>query len=319
MEDRRTRAVDALRLADGSESPTEEQLLFEAPLEIHLNGELVATTMRTPGDDFELAAGLLWSEGRISGPGVGIRRCPELGSPLGDPGDVVCVDDDAPVTPPESGGERPAMPRPRLGLTASSCGVCGVEQIEALVVGLETLEAPPLSRSSLFALIDTLGSGTAPASQELFARTGGAHAAMVTDARGSVLVQREDIGRHNAVDKVVGRLLLDGVLPALLDGAPQDASPPDAPRLDAKPSGGFPDPGGAVLMWVSGRVSFEIVQKAWAAGIPLLVSVGAASALAVDTARRAGMTLLGFSRDGRATLYTAADSHPAQSDLVDTQ
>ncbi|MCB0951257.1 MAG: formate dehydrogenase accessory sulfurtransferase FdhD, partial [Microthrixaceae bacterium] len=108
MEDRRTRAVDALRLADGSESPTEEQLLFEAPLEIHLNGELVATTMRTPGDDFELAAGLLWSEGRISGPGVGIRRCPELGSPLGDPGDVVCVDDDAPVTPPESGGERPA-------------------------------------------------------------------------------------------------------------------------------------------------------------------------------------------------------------------
>ncbi len=160
--------------------------------------------MRTPGDDFELAAGLLWSEGRISGPGVGIRRCPELRSPLGDPGDVVCVDDDAPVTPPESGGERPAMPRPRLGLTASSCGVCGVEQIEALVVGLETLEAPPLSRSSLFALIDTLGSGTAPASQELFARTGGAHAAMVTDARGSVLVQLEDIGRHNAVDKVVG-------------------------------------------------------------------------------------------------------------------
>ncbi len=121
------------------------------------------------------------------------------------------------------------------------------------------------------------------ARQELFSSTGGAHAAAVLDLDGNVQLVREDIGRHNAVDKVVGRLVLDGALPR-----PAEA-------------------GGARTLWVSGRASFEIVQKAWAAGFSSLVAVGAVSALAAHTARRAGLVLVGFARDQRATVYAGGE------------
>lgn len=311
---RPTHVVRAVRLGGvpGATRPDtsvlDDELVVEAPLEVRLDGDLVATTMRTPGHDFELALGLLWAERRISSARVGVRRCPEQGSPLSRPGDVVCVD-----TPRGAGTGRNASDAAgtpgasRLGLTASSCGVCGVEQIESLVSGLEAVGGVPPTHRQLLDWVTALDRGGDPGAepqqspQGLFERTGGSHAAAALDAEGEILVLREDIGRHNAVDKVVGSLLSGGTLPALgTDGRPEQSRPAETARPAA--------------LWVSGRASFEIVQKCWAAGIPALVSVGAASALAVDTADRAGITLAGFAREGRATVYTGA---PAAGDDPD--
>jgi FdhD protein len=169
----------------------------------------------------------------------------------------------------ETGGLAPA-PTPRLGPTTSSCGLCGAVSIETLRERLPVVVAPPFPLDVLAAMPDRVRP-----LQRLFDETGAVHAAAAVDREGNVLVVREDIGRHNAVDKVVGRLLLDGRLPA-----------------------------SELALFVSGRASFEMVQKAWAAGFGAVVAVSAPSALAVETARTAGLMLAGFARSGRMTMYS---------------
>jgi FdhD protein len=257
---RRTDTVLAVHVTPDGRRRRPETVLTEEPLEIHLDGTLVATTMRTPGHDYELAVGWCHAEGLLAGaPVTGVRYC-ATGSAVDTAFNVVTVD---------TGGRAPA-PTPRLGPTTSSCGICGAESVEALAERLAPLPpSPPPSAARLGDLADAVS-----LDQELFAATGGSHAAAAVDADGTVRLVREDIGRHNAVDKVVGRLLLDGALPAT-----------------------------GTLLWISGRASFEMVQKAWAAGFASLVSVSAPSSLAVSTAASAGMHLVGFARDGRLTAY----------------
>lgn len=246
---------------DGGNTRRPDDLIVEEPLAIWLDEIQVSATMRTPGHDFELAAGFLHGEGALDGaPIVGIRYC-GTGAPTDSDFNVVTV---------ETGGVAPE-PRPRLGSITSSCGVCGSDAIAELTERLRVLAAhEPWPVESLLAMPDALLDG-----QPLFASTGAVHGAAAVDRSGRVLVTREDIGRHNAVDKVVGRLLLDGALPAT-----------------------------DLALIVSGRGSFEMVQKAWAAGFTALVAVSAPSSLAVQTARRAGMTFVGFARDGAGTLYS---------------
>ena len=254
--------------ADGS-TPVDrgrapESVLVEEPLELRVDGVTVATTMRTPGHDYELAAGWCHAEGLLDGATLrGIRYC-ATGSAVDTGFNVVTVDTAGRAAPPE----------PRLTSTTSSCGICGTESIDELTDRLSPLPTgPPLRHDVIGRLSEAVASH-----QELFALTGGSHAAAAITAEGEVLVVREDIGRHNAVDKVAGRLLLDDRLPAT-----------------------------GMVLWVSGRASFEMVQKAWAAGFAGLVSVSAPSSLAVRTAERAGLVLVGFARAGRFTVYAGTD------------
>ena len=238
-----------------------DQLVVEEPMKIRLDDHDVASTMRTPGHDFELAAGFLLAEGMIE-PGwiAGIRYC-GTGSSAESEYNVVSV---------ETGGRAPS-PTPRLGSISAACGLCGVDAIETLTERLRVLPSyDPWDSELLVSLPDRLGSH-----QDLFDATGAVHAAAAVDRAGQVLVAREDIGRHNAVDKVTGHLLLDRSVPS-----------------------------SDLALVVSGRASFEMVQKAWAGGFTALVAVSAPSALAVTTARRAGMTLVGFARGQRATFYS---------------
>ncbi|MEL7155384.1 MAG: formate dehydrogenase accessory sulfurtransferase FdhD [Actinomycetota bacterium] len=238
-----------------------DELIVEEPLAIHLDDTQVSATMRTPGHDFELAAGFLHGEGALAGaPIVGIRYC----------GSGAPTDSDFNVVTVETAGVAP-VPTPRLGSITSSCGLCGSDAIAELTERLRVLEAyEPWDPELLLAMPEALR-----ADQGLFSATGAVHGAAAVDRSGAVVVTREDIGRHNAVDKVVGRLLLDGRLPAT-----------------------------ELALVVSGRGSFEMVQKAWAAGFTALVAVSAPSSLAVSTARRAGMTFLGFARGGEGNLYS---------------
>jgi FdhD protein len=255
----RTQQVLAARWTRDGAPRSPDELIVEEPLAIHLDGTLVATTMRTPGHDFELAVGFCHAEGLLHGVAVrGVRYC-ATGSAVDTGFNVVTV---------ETGGRAPA-PRPRLGTVGSSCGICGSVAIDDLCARLEPVRAPRFPLETLAALPDAVR-----AAQPLFAVTGGVHAAAACTADGRVVLVREDIGRHNAVDKVVGRLLLDGRLPAH-----------------------------ELALFVSGRASFELVQKAWAAGFPAVVAVSAPSALAVDTARAGNLTLAGFARDGRMNVY----------------
>lgn len=238
-----------------------DELIVEEPLEIHLDGVLVATTMRTPGHDFELASGLCFTDGLLAGAPVRSCRYCGTGSAVESEFNVVTVD---------TGGRAPT-PTPRVSPTTSACGMCGTTAVDELRTRLRPLPpGPPVPLDVLARMPAAVG-----ADQPLFAATGAVHAAVAFDTHGAVVLAREDIGRHNAVDKVVGRLLLDGALPAAGLG-----------------------------LWVSGRASFEIVQKAWAAGFGTVVAVSAPSALAVEAARLAGMTLCGFARDGRLNVYT---------------
>ena len=237
-----------------------DELIVEEPLEIRLDGALVATTMRTPGHDFELAAGFCHGEGLLAG--APVRRCRycATGSAVESEFNVVEVD---------TGGVAPP-PTPRLQTATSACGLCGSQSIDQL---RERLQPLPPGRPWPLDLLASLPDRVA-AAQPLFARTGAVHAAAAVDRSGEVVVVREDIGRHNAVDKVVGRLLLDGALPSA-----------------------------DLALYVSGRASFEIVQKAWAAGSTAVVAVSAPSALAVAAAETAGITLCGFVRDRRMNVY----------------
>jgi FdhD protein len=262
-----------------------DQLIVEEPLEIQLDGALVSTTMRTPGHDFELAAGFCLTEGLLAG--VPVRQCRYCGTGS-------AVDSEFNVVTVETGGLAPP-PRPRLTTTTSACGICGTTAIDDLRERLHPLPpAAPFPLDVLARVPDTVTS-----MQQLFDATGAVHAAVAFDRSGDPVLAREDIGRHNAVDKVVGRFLLDDRLPATGPG----------------PSGRGSGPLG---LYVSGRASFEIVQKAWAAGFSAVVAVSAPSSLAVSAARLAGMTLCGFARGGRLNVYAPEElSRPDESAAVD--
>jgi len=256
----RTTSVLVTTVGAGDRSRRSDRLVVEEPLQLRLDGHLVATTMRTPGHDYELAAGFCFTEGLLAGAPVRTVRYCALGP---------ASETDFNVVEVGSGGA--PVPTPRLGTTTSSCGLCGAASIEALQARLAPLAAPvPLDAGVLASVADRVQS-----SQQLFAATGSAHAAAAFDpVTGEVSLVREDIGRHNAVDKVVGRLVLDGGLPATGRG-----------------------------LFVSGRASFEIVQKAWAAGFGLVAAVSGPSALAVETARAANLALVGFLRRGSMNVY----------------
>jgi FdhD protein len=245
-------------------SRRQDHLIVEEPLEVHLDGVLVATTMRTPGHDFELAAGFCFTEGLLGG--VPVLQCKYCGTGS-------AVESEFNVVTVDTAGRAPT-PTPRLTVTTSACGMCGTTAVDELRERLHPLPPrPPVDLDVLAALPAAVAEG-----QELFEVTGAVHAAVAFDATGAPVLGREDIGRHNAVDKVVGRLLLDDALPAAGLG-----------------------------LWVSGRASFEIVQKAWAAGFGTVVAVSAPSSLAVSAARLAGMTLCGFARGGRLNVYTGME------------
>jgi len=234
-------------------------LIVEEPLSIQLDGTLVATTMRTPGHDYELAVGFLHAEGMLGGELVtGVRYCAD-GSAVESQFNVVTV---------ETGGKAPT-PTPRLGSTSSSCGLCGADAIDELTDRLLPLDAKPFDPLLLAEVASQVRS-----KQELFDKTGAVHAAASFNRDGEIAVVREDIGRHNAVDKIVGRMVIDG----------------DMPTSD-------------LGLYVSGRASFEMVQKAWAGGFASVVSVSAPSALAVQTATAANLQLAGFIRNGEINVY----------------
>ena len=255
----------SVRHRDGIASRGPDDLIVEEPMEIRLDDHLVTTTMRTPGHDFELAVGFCHSEGHLGGAAVnGIRYC----------GTGTAVDTEFNVVSVSTGGWAPE-PTARVGTTSSSCGMCGSMAIEQMTDRLDPMPPVEFDWTLLATVAERIGR-----QQELFAQTGASHAAGAFRlANGRVDVVREDIGRHNAVDKVVGRLLLDAALPAL--------------HPNAEPMG----------LWVSGRASFEMVQKAWAGGFRVLASVSAPSSLAVDLAKQGGVSLAGFARGGDLTVY----------------
>jgi len=272
---------------DGSLVRRPDQLAVEEPLEVRLSRmeatgigslQVLTVTMRTPGHDFELAAGWLLSEGVIEAPEEirAIRYCTDPDLDGGQRFNVVTGD----LTAHAIERHIAAGARSRLSVTASSCGVCGTASIEALT----ERGFGAVAGSAVFELEDVLGwpDLLRAEGQSGFAATGGLHAAGLISAGGELLVAREDIGRHNAVDKVIGWAVLEAVEGRM-----------SLPLADC----------GLV---VSGRTSFEIVQKALAAGIPVVAAVSAASSLAARLADEHGLTLLGFVRGSRCTVY----SHP---------
>src|ERR671936_2271705 len=245
-----TAAVDAVRLPGGREEP--DRVAVEEPLEIRIEGRPVAVTMRTPGHDEELALGFCLSEGI---PVRSARPPADLAA------NTVEVDAD--------GFDASALKRSFY--TSSSCGVCGKGALEAVAVDASRVESDLKVASELIAALpDRLR-----VAQQAFAVTGGLHATGLFDRRGELLCIREDVGRHNAMDKVIGWSLGARLLP-LADK----------------------------ILCVSGRLSFELVQKAAVAGCPLLVAVGAPSSLAVELAQDRGITLCGFVRDGSLNVYS---------------
>ncbi|RYZ04441.1 MAG: formate dehydrogenase accessory sulfurtransferase FdhD [Myxococcales bacterium] len=227
-------SVAALKL--GAEEPRDglEEVAVEEPFHVQLAGETLAVTMRTPGHDEELTAGFLLAEGHDPR-GVASGRVVKRGT-----------------------------------LSSAACGVCGRDDVEDLVSRLAPVAAP--TRFDVQVILEAMRG--LPAHQPVFARTGGLHAAALFTQQGKLTVAREDVGRHNAVDKVLGRAALDGLLPLSTH-----------------------------FLAVSGRTSFEIVQKAVAAGVPALAAISAPSSLAVELAERFGVLLIGFARGRGCTVY----------------
>lgn len=258
--------------ADGSPTASrrEDVLAAEEPLEMRIDGSSWTVTMRTPGDDFDLVAGFLVGEGVIADPAElrSLRYCAGRDADGEQTYNVI----DAHLG---AGAVRPPPTAARHSTTTSACGICGTESIDAVAktARLPIEVATPLLRpETLAALPDALR-----AHQPVFDATGGVHAAALFGAAGDLRCVREDVGRHNAVDKVIGWAL----------------------RADRLPLAG-------TILQVSGRASFELVQKARLAGIPVLAAVGAPSSLAARLADDTGVTLVGFSRGGSFAVY----SHP---------
>jgi FdhD protein len=257
-----------VRRAGGRRTSRPDTLAVEEPLEIRIGGEPFTVTMRTPGHDVELALGFLVAEGvlRTRSDALTARHCPDAaldadGNPTHNVVEVLLGQG---VAPPVRALHR---------VVSSACGVCGAESVDAVRArGAADLsgDAVRLDPAVIADLPDRLR-----ASQRVFDRTGGLHAAGLFTAEGELICLREDVGRHNAVDKVVGWALLNDRLP--LTG---------------------------LVLQVSGRASFELVQKAWLAGCPVLAAVSAPSSLAVDLAAQAGMTLIGFSRGDSFNVYS---------------
>ena len=259
---------------DGGMRVRPDALTTEEPMEIRLlagpTKQTVAVTMRTPGADFELAAGFLYGEGIVT--------CPE---------DILkisyCVDPDIDAEQQynivnvelRSGREFDLRPLERHFYTTSACGVCGKASLEQLELrGCPVISpGPEVSAETIYSLPETLREA-----QGLFDATGGLHAAALFDGEGELLALREDVGRHNATDKLVGWALLEGRLPL-----------------------------SEHVVLVSGRSSFEIMQKCLTAGVPIVSAISAPSSLAVDVAREFEMTLVGFLRGGRFNVYAGAD------------
>ena len=256
----------------GGSAPRADFLAGEEPLGIRVDGTALTMTMRTPGDDLELAAGFLVSEAVIRTPAdiAEIKLCDGTACGHADHDGMGNI---AEVT--LAAGVELAPGARRNFMTTSACGICGKASIEDICM----LPHAPLAADTARFAPDLLGELPARLrdAQRVFSRTGGLHAAGVFTAGGELIVVREDVGRHNAVDKVVGWALLGGRLPLA----------------------------GCVLL-VSGRASFELVQKAVLAGIPLLAAVSAPSSLAVDLAEEAGLTLVGFLRGQSMNVYTGA-------------
>jgi FdhD protein len=266
---RKPRSVDLTQVVewdDGKSRRKEDYLAAEEPLEIRIGDAPLSVTMRTPGHDIELAAGFLFTEGLVRRRAQ-IVSLEELDSGSADEnrGNVV-------VAKLASDADYDSESMRRNFFAASSCGICGKASIDS--VRSRTLSAPNpdfrLDSEILVKLPDALRE-----SQAVFGRTGGLHAAALFDASGKLLVLREDIGRHNAVDKVIGWALLENRLPL-----------------------------GETILLVSGRGGFEIVQKAIVAGLPVVASVSAPSSLAVQLAREMGQTLIGFLRGRRFVVYS---------------
>jgi FdhD protein len=259
-------AADVVRVAAGDATPARDVLAVEEPLEIHLNGWRWLVTMRTPGADADLVLGMLASEAVITAAAdvdsIVFRRHP-------DEPDVANVADVQLAQPVAELQRRLAR---NAALAASSCGLCGASSVAAILKDRAPLPPGPAVAARTIA---ELPARLAPA-QPSFTTTGGLHAAGLFDVDGTLRAAREDIGRHNAVDKVIGWRLRDG-----------GAMPP--------------------ILLVSGRASFEIVQKALVAGIPIVAAVSAPSSLAVALACDAGMTLAGFVRDGGYNVYAGAE------------
>lgn len=264
---RPTSAARVVRISPDGRHDVPDRLATEEPLELRIHGPgedpvALSVTMRTPGHDFELAAGFLLAEGLLHG-AADLDTIAYCVGPDGEQEfNVVTVRTRTPVVD---------RVRPRAVTTTSACGVCGAASIDAVADHCAPIGAgPTVAATVLAALPDTLGTA-----QRNFAATGGVHAAARFSTDGTLLDLREDVGRHNALDKLVGRALLDDALPRSDD-----------------------------VLLVSGRLSFELVQKAAAAGIAVVCAVGAPSSLAVATARRFGQTVVAFVRDGRANVYT---------------
>lgn len=271
MNSARVAAVRTLFFGAG-EAPTErmDEVALEEPLEIRVAGEVLAVTMRTPGHDHELSVGFLFAEGLIeSQDDIGsIRHCGRTKD--ADYGNVIDV---LPAPGTALDVERASSLR-RGTLTTASCGICGRTTVDDLMAHCTRRDDNSrISREALARLTERLRD-----LQPGFQRTGGVHAAGLAEIDGSYRCVREDVGRHNAVDKVVGRHLLDRALP-----------------------------GPGCVLVVSGRTSFEIVQKAARAGVCAVVGISAPSSLAVQTAARAGITLIGFARDRTFSVYAGPE------------
>lgn len=270
-------SVQVTAVRHGHQHQRPDEVVGEEPLEIRVGGPgdtpaSAGVTMRTPGHDFELAVGFLVSEGVIADQ-LDVRTVRYCRLPAGEPQayNVVTVDTRCPV----------AVPRQRASTMTASCGICGTATLDQLAGRCEPVRPGPATTAEVLTALP----GELRRRQRIFDRTGGLHAAGVFDVRsGALHAVREDIGRHNAVDKLVGWAALERRLP-LADAA----------------------------LVVSGRVSFEIVQKAAVAGIPVVVAVSAPSSLAVSTAHRLGITLAAFVREDRANLYSHPErvAHPA--------
>jgi FdhD protein len=260
---RDSRRVPLIKIVEQQSQLVDDDVVIEEPLEVRVNGDSFSVTMRTPGNDFDLTIGLLWTEGVIrSRDEIGtIAHCPDEEQPdLKNIVNVVLVD-----------AKRKFESSRRLW-SSSSCGLCGKATLEAIHQVCRPVDSSlTVSSELLFSL-----PGRLRQAQANFDRTGGIHAVGLFDQQGSLLVLREDIGRHNAVDKVLGAALVGGLSLA------------------------------QTIMLVSGRLGFEIAQKAVVAGVPVVASISAASSLAVELASEFGVTAIGFLRGRTMNVY----SHP---------